>query len=154
MRIFQGHSALANEAIGTFLFVLIGTSAITAINITGQATTSAVMLVGSLAFAISLGWLVYTLRRTGLVHLNPVTTLYFLIQGKTSVVQALTYIVSQLFGAISASVVVALLYGTAGVETRLGADSHSPTFRFFNIQSYYNILYYMSRVSLTPPCVN
>src|SRR5690606_39100042 len=114
-------SALANEAFGSFLFVLIGTSAITAINITGQATTAAVLLVGSLAFSVALGWIIFLLRRTGLVHINPAVTIFFWLNGQISISRTVFYIIAQHFGAISASVVVALMYGTTGVEARLGA---------------------------------
>ncbi len=114
-------SSLRTEFLGTFLFVLIGTSAITALNIAGQATTSSSILVGTVAFSAAVGWLTYTFYRFPLPQFNPAVTVLFWIQGIQPFTRSLVVIAMQLIGAVAASVVVALLYGSAGVEVRLGA---------------------------------
>ena len=120
-RIPSTKSNLGTELLGTFLFVLIGTSALTALNIAGQATTATAILVGALAFSATIGWLTYVFYRFPLPQFNPAVTTLFWLQGLQPLGRSLMILVVQMLGAVSASVVVALLYGSAGVEVRLGA---------------------------------
>lgn len=120
-RLLSGQSRLGNEFLGTLCFVLVGTSALTAINITGQATTAMTFLVGLCAFSLTLGWLMYLMGSQSLPHLNPAVTLLQWLRNQVSFSFMLSAVFWQLFGAIVASVIVALLYGSNGVEVRLGA---------------------------------
>lgn len=114
-------SSIRTELLGTFLLVLIGTSALTALNVAGQATTASAMLVGTLAFSVAIGWLTYIFYRFPMPQFNPAVTVLFWVQGIQPLSRSLIIIIVQLVGAVAASVVVALLYGSAGVEVRLGA---------------------------------
>lgn len=109
------------EALGTFLVVAIGTSALTAINLAGQATTPLVILVTSLAFSIPLAWLTYHFSHHRLAQFNPATTLLLLLNQKLSLIPALINMLAQLAAALLASIAVGLLYGNPGVEIGLGA---------------------------------
>ena len=120
-RIPSTKSNLVTELLGTFLFVLIGTSALTALNIAGQATTATAILIGAIAFSTTIGWLTYVFYRFPLPQFNPAVTLLFWLQGLQPFGRSLMILVTQMLGAVAASVVVALLYGSAGVEVRLGA---------------------------------
>ena len=120
-RIPSTKSNLVTELLGTFLFVLIGTSALTALNIAGQATTATAILIGAIAFSTTIGWLTYVFYRFPLPQFNPAVTLLFWLQGLQPFGRSLMILVAQMLGAVTASVVVALLYGSAGVEVRLGA---------------------------------
>ena len=120
-RIPSTKSNLGTELLGTFLFVLIGTSALTALNIAGQATTATAILVGAIAFSATIGWLTYVFYRFPLPQFNPAVTILFWLQGLQPLSRCLMILVAQVVGAVTASVVIALLYGSAGVEVRLGA---------------------------------
>ena len=113
--------SLLHEAIGTFLITLVGTSALTALSVAGQATTASVMLLGTIAFSLPLTWLLYVNTKQLLPQFNPAITLYHVAQGNIPIIRSFIIIATQVLSAIAASVVVALLHGSAGVEALLGA---------------------------------
>lgn len=122
-QLLSGKTRFGNEFIGTFIFVLVGTSVLTAISLAWQntPTPAPTMALGITAFSLTLGWLVYLLKSPQIGHFNPAVTLLLWLRGVIPLKTAGVYIICQIFGAIAASVAVAFLYGSGGVEVRLGA---------------------------------
>src|SRR4051812_42871516 len=98
---------LLAELGGTLLFVVIGTSALTAINISGEATSAAVLLLSALAFSLTLGFLVVLIGRTSGAHVNPAVSLGMAIAGELPWGRLPLYLLSQFVGAILGSIIVA-----------------------------------------------
>ena len=109
------------EGLGTLLLVLVGTSVVTAMGVSGQATSASVILLNIIAFSLTYGWLVYAFGNISGGHFNPAISTLALFRGELSFVRWSSYIVVQSVGAVVASVIVALLYGTPGAEAKLGA---------------------------------
>lgn len=95
------------EGIGTFALVFAGTGAI----VINQASGGGVTHVG---IALTFGWVVmamiYTLGDISGCHLNPAVTLSCVLAGRLENRWILPYILSQLTGAIAASVVLRVLF--------------------------------------------
>lgn len=121
--LFMRHLPLWAEGCGTFLLVLIGTSVLTALGVAGQATTGSVILVATLGFGLSLGCLAWLFGPISGGHFNPAVSTLELLRDRISWLTWLQYLGAQCIGALLASVIVALLYGTPGVEAGLGVPS-------------------------------
>lgn len=118
---------LGLEGLGTFLLVLIGTSALVTLNLSGEATTAAFMLVTLVAFSLAYGWLIYVFYRHTSGYFNPAVTILLWLQRSISISWMASLLLVQLTGAILASIAVALLYGPPAVEVGLGAVYPSTT---------------------------
>lgn len=120
-RFFSQSKPLIIEALGTFLLVLVGTGALTALQISGEGTTSSFMLISMLAFSGVFGWLVYLLGSRQLGYFNPAISFFLWLKGSLPLAQLAAVILMQLIGAVVGSILVALLYGPSAVDSGLGA---------------------------------
>jgi MIP family channel proteins len=119
--LFSTQRDLLAELLGTFFLVLIGTSVVTAIGVSGEATSAAVILVSAFAFGLTLAVWITCFSAPHIAHLNPAVSLGAALYGKLSWAKLPIYVLCQAAGAMLASILVAILYGTAGVEADLGS---------------------------------
>ena len=95
------------EAIGTFAIVFCGTGAI----IINQQSNGAITHVGiAITFGFIVMSMIYALGNISGAHFNPAVTIAFAIAKKFEVKQITHYIISQVIGAITASVILRLLF--------------------------------------------
>jgi aquaporin NIP len=100
--------ALVAEFIGTFFLVFAGTGAIIV-----DAFTHSVTHVGvSLTFGLVIVALVYALAHVSGAHFNPAVTIGFWTAGEFPGARVPSYITAQVFGAIAASSVLRMLFGS------------------------------------------
>ena len=98
-----------SELIGTFALVFCGTGAI----IINQQTKGEVSHAGiAMTFGFIVMVMIYTLGNISGAHLNPAVTIAFTLAKKFRINQVSPYIISQLAGAILASVVLKYLFPT------------------------------------------
>src|SRR3984893_18647050 len=101
--------ALVAEFVGTFFLVLAGTGAIIV-----DALTHSITHVGvSIVFGLVVAALVYALAHISGAHFNPAVTIGFWIAGEFSGVRVPLYVIAQVLGAIAASAVLRMMFGTA-----------------------------------------
>lgn len=97
------------EILGTFALVFCGTGAI----IINQQTNGAITHVGvAITFGLIVMAMIYALGNISGAHLNPAVTIAFALAKKFEVKQVAPYIISQLLGAILASLVLKYLFPT------------------------------------------
>lgn len=97
------------EILGTFAMVFCGTGAI----ITNQQTNGAITHVGvAITFGLIVMAMIYALGNISGAHLNPAVTIAFTLAKKFEVKQVAPYIISQLVGALLASLVLKFLFPT------------------------------------------
>lgn len=97
------------ELFGTFALVFCGTGAI----IINQQTNGAVTHVGvAITFGLIVMVMIYALGHISGAHLNPAVTIAFTLAKKFEVKQVVPYIISQLLGALSASLMLKYLFPT------------------------------------------
>lgn len=95
------------EAIGTFAIVFCGTGAI----IINQYTDGAIGNTGiALTFGLTVTAMIYALGHISGAHFNPAVSIAFCIARKFPVAKLLPYIISQLAGALLASIVLRYLF--------------------------------------------
>ena len=113
------------EFIGTFILVFAGTSAI----VVNELSHGVVTHLGvSLVFGLVVAAMIYTLGDVSGAHINPAVTIAFWLARRFPARQLLPYIISQLAGALVASVVVCLLFGdssTLGATIPSGSAGQS-----------------------------
>ena len=83
------------------------------------------LLINTIATVFGLGVLILILAPISGAHFNPVVTLVDLIQGKSSVVQFIQYIVAQILGAISGAFLANAMFDHAISETATKLHSGS-----------------------------
>lgn len=99
------------ECLGTFFLVFAGTGAI----VINELTQGGVTQVGiGLTFGFIVLVLIYALGPISGAHFNPAITLSFAISRQFPKNQALAYILSQILGAVGASLMILLLFGNVG----------------------------------------
>lgn len=97
------------EILGTFAMVFCGTGAI----IINQQTNGAITHVGvAITFGLIVMAMIYALGNISGAHLNPAVTIAFTLAKKFEVKQVVPYIISQLVGALLASLVLKFLFPT------------------------------------------
>jgi aquaporin Z len=97
------------EILGTFAIVFCGTGAI----IIDQQTNGAITHVGvAITFGLIVMAMIYALGNISGAHLNPAVTIAFTLAKKFEVKQVAPYIISQLVGALLASLVLKYLFPT------------------------------------------
>ena len=95
------------ECIGTFALVFCGTGAI----IIDDFSKGAITHVGvSIVFGLIVMAMIYALGEKSGAHLNPAVSIAFAVSGNFPVKQILPYAVSQLVGALAASLVLKLMF--------------------------------------------
>src|ERR1700692_990138 len=99
---------LAAEMFGTFALVFAGTGAIVINDVTGG-TVSHVGI--ALTFGLIVMAMIYAVGDVSGAHLNPAVTLGFYVAGRMKGGCVLPYILSQLGGALLASVSLRMLFG-------------------------------------------
>lgn len=97
------------ELIGTFALVFCGTGAI----VINQQSGGAITHVGiAITFGLIVMSMIYSLGNISGAHLNPAVSIAFTVAGRFSAKQLPGYILSQLFGAILASLTLKFLFPT------------------------------------------
>jgi aquaporin Z len=97
------------EILGTFAMVFCGTGAI----IINQQTNGEITHVGvAITFGLIVMAMIYALGNISGAHLNPAVTIAFTLAKKFEVKQVAPYIISQLVGALFASLVLKYLFPT------------------------------------------
>jgi aquaporin Z len=113
------------ELIGTFVLVFAGTGAV----IVDDVTHGAVSHVGvGLVFGLVVMAMIYALGEASGAHLNPAVTMGFLAARRMDAMRAGLYVVSQIIGAILASISMRVLFpahSTLGATVPSGAASQS-----------------------------
>ncbi|MEY4389116.1 MAG: hypothetical protein RLZZ432_835 [Chloroflexota bacterium] len=105
-------AALAAEAIGTFLFFVVGAGAV----IVNVFTGGAIGLIGiALAHGLALAVLATAFAAISGGQFNPAVTVALWLTGKVRTIEGLRYIAAQLVGAIAAGLLLRLAF--AGVES-------------------------------------
>lgn len=121
---------LAAECFGTFCLVFTGTGAIVINDVSGGTITHAGI---ALTFGLIVLAMIYAIGDVSGCHLNPAVTLGFVAARRFSLGQAGPYVVSQLAGAILASVTLRLLFSghpTLGATLPAGAAVQSFVLEF------------------------
>lgn len=95
------------EYIGTFILVFAGTSAIVVNDISGGAVTGVGI---AMVFGLIVSAMIYTLGDVSGAHINPAVTLAFWYARRFPGRDVPLYMSAQVLGAVSASVVVSLLF--------------------------------------------
>jgi len=124
-----------SEFIGTFFLVFAGTGAIIVNDFTGGQVTHAGV---ALVFGLVVMAMIYSIGNISGAHLNPAVTLGFLVSGRLEKRQALPFIVSQLFGALTASLLLRFLFpshDTLGITVPSGS-----AFQAFTLESILSFL--------------
>jgi aquaporin NIP len=118
------------ELLGTFALVFCGTGAI----IINQETNGVVSHVGiAITFGFIVMAMIYSLGEISGCHINPAITIAFTIAGRFPAKQVLPYIISQLLGALLASLVLCQLFPsneTLGSTLPRGSEMQSFVLEF------------------------
>lgn len=99
----------AAEAIGTFVLVFAGTGAIVIDRVSGGAVTHPGI---AITFGLVVMALIYALGGVSGAHFNPAVTVGFFLARRFPGSRVLPYVASQLAGALAASAMLRLLFGT------------------------------------------
>ncbi|MCF6349652.1 MAG: aquaporin [Flavobacteriaceae bacterium] len=95
------------EFIGTFGLVFVGTGSI----IVNEHTNGSISLTGiAIAFGLIVTTMIYVFENISGAHINPAVTISFAIAKKISKKDTLYYIISQILGAILASILLRILF--------------------------------------------
>lgn len=103
----------AAELLGTFLFFTIGYLSVAAFGATGGAVGG--LLVVPFSFGFGLLAAIFAFGHISGGHYNPAVTVAMVLDGRTTVVDAVGYIVAQVLGAIGAGLVVMITVSQAAV---------------------------------------
>ncbi len=97
------------ELIGTFALVFCGTGAI----VINQQTNGEVTHIGiAITFGLIVMAMIYALGDISGAHLNPAVSIAFVVAKRFSIKQLAPYIISQLTGALLASIILKFLFPT------------------------------------------
>jgi aquaporin Z len=126
------------EAIGTFALVFCGTGAI----IINQETNGAVTHVGiAITFGFIVMSMIYALGNISGAHLNPAVSIAFAVAKKFRTKEVLPYIISQVLGAVLASLVLKLLFPeNAKLGATIPAGSNMQSFVLELLLSFFLML--------------
>ncbi len=118
------------ELLGTFALVFAGTGAIVINDVSGGAVSHPGI---ALTFGLIVMAMIYTFGDISGAHLNPAVTLGFVTARRMPASEGMSYIVSQIIGAIAASLVLRLLFpdhATLGVTLPAGSAAQSFVLEF------------------------
>ena len=97
------------EAFGTFVLVFMGCGSAVFAGSLDRIPTTAKILMISFAFGIAIVAAAYAIGNISGCHVNPAVSLSLLINGRMTVIEFVTYFVSQVIGAILGSAALALI---------------------------------------------
>jgi aquaporin Z len=123
-------AAYLAEAIGTFALVFAGTGAIVVNAVSGGAVTHVGV---ALTFGLVVMAVIYAIGEVSGAHINPAVTLGFFVAGRFPGRRIIPYLVSQLVGAIGASLTLRLLFpaeASLGATMPAGSPMQSFVFEF------------------------
>lgn len=119
--------ALIAEAVGTFLFFFVGAgSVVLGDYLTANGGTGPGLLGVALAHGLALAVLVSALGPVSGGHFNPAVTLAVWIMGKIRPMQAATYVVAQLVGALAAGFSLKAVFPDAWHTSNIGSPALGP----------------------------
>lgn len=113
------------ELIGTFGLVFCGTGAIVINEVSGGSISHAGI---AITFGLIVVAMIYTFGDISGSHINPAVTIAFAVIKKIEVIEAIKYIISQVIGAIVASLVLHFLFPenkNLGVTLPAGSETQS-----------------------------
>ena len=99
------------ELIGTFILVFVGTGAIMINDITGEVTNLGI----GLSFGLVVMVVIYSIGDISGAHINPAVTVAFWISGKFNTKLVIPYVLSQILGAIFASLTLYYILPEASI---------------------------------------
>jgi aquaporin Z len=105
------------ELVGTFVLVFVGSMSIVA----AHAMNAPVLVVVPLGFGLALLAAIFAFGDVSGGHFNPAVTLAALLDGRIALIDALSYAVAQIVGALGASAVVLLMSSQSAVLTTTNA---------------------------------
>jgi len=121
----QGPKSYWAEFLGTFTLCFIGQGAIGVQALLGAGAAG--LLPVAVAHGLALALMISALGATSGGHFNPAVTFGFVVTGRQSWTSAITYWISQLLGALAASLLLrSVLPGEAGQETHWGVPLLGP----------------------------
>jgi len=106
------------EFIGTFTLVLIGCG--TAMLVGCDAASGSGYILTAFAFGLVIVGMAYCVGNVSGCHINPAVSLGVLISGGMSTADFISYVISQILGAIAGSAVLKLIFSLGGVEDKTG----------------------------------
>ncbi len=102
------HKKYFAEFIGTFFLVFIGDGAIIINALFGN-------IIGHIGVALTFGFIIFIMifscNEISGAHFNPAVTIALYISNKFKIKEVILYIISQLFGAVTASEVLSIMFG-------------------------------------------
>lgn len=128
----------ASEFLGTFAIVFCGTGAI----IINEQSNGVITHVGiAITFGLIVMAMIYTLGERSGAHLNPAVSIAFALQGVFPPRQVLPYILSQLAGGLSASLVLKALFpASVLLGATVPSGSHMQSFVLEFILTFFLML--------------
>jgi MIP family channel proteins len=115
--------ACVAELVGTFLFFAIG---FTAVQATG-AMQAPVLLVVPFAFGFGLLAAIAAFGPVSGGHFNPAVTVAMVLDGRTSVIDGVGYIVAQVLGGTASALLVLILFNQDAVKSVITSPGHGFT---------------------------
>ncbi|HEY4190893.1 MAG TPA: aquaporin [Candidatus Limnocylindrales bacterium] len=119
---FRKYSA---ELVGSFLFFVIGYYSVGAFHATDPATAG--LLVVPFAFGFGLLAAIFAFGHISGGHFNPAVTIAMVLDKRTTPIDAVGYILSQIIGAIAAAIIVAVSVSTDAVKQGITAPGNGIT---------------------------
>jgi aquaporin Z len=107
------------ELLGTFLFFAIGLSSVQAVGALGAAAP--LLVVVPLGFGLGLLAAIFAFGHVSGGHFNPAVTVAMAVDGRTTVTDAVGYIVAQVIGGIGSAAMVLLLWNQDAVAGTITA---------------------------------
>lgn len=106
------------ECIGTATLVVLGCG--TAMLVGCDAASGSGYLLTALAFGLTIVAMAYSIGNISGCHINPAVSLGVLLTGGMEIKEFVCYVISQCLGALAGAGILALIFGTGGVEDKTG----------------------------------
>lgn len=106
------------ECIGTATLVVLGCG--TAMLVGCDAASGSGYLLTALAFGLTIVAMAYSIGNISGCHINPAVSLGVLLTGGMEIKEFVCYVIFQCVGALAGAGILALIFGTGGVEDKTG----------------------------------